>query len=143
MAPDPELPDCHSRRDDDPAARLFLCAHPKVHVADNRVTSAVCRICAHWQQPPPSPFREFPPGQFIVRHGPCEYLGAQIALRECPSCRGNVKVKVFACSHPTHDTTTIDDCLHCSDYQPGKSPDDSGAGDNRARFSRARSPAES
>jgi hypothetical protein len=57
----------------------------------------------------------------------CAYLGEAIkdadgrqAERNCPTCQGNVRVKVFACRHPGHagdPTTTIKDCRTCGDYE--------------------------
>lgn len=117
-AADSNLSPCHSRRDFDPEHMVYLCAHPKVHVQDNLVTADVCRSCTRWQEPPPAKFREFPAGKYLVRQGPCYYLGQQTGLRDCPSCRGSVKIKVFACLHPDHKTTTIAECARCSDYQP-------------------------
>ena len=112
------LPACHSRRDYDAAARVYLCAHPMVHIQDTLITADICRICNRCSEPPPPRFREFPPGKHVVGHGPCFHLGEQTGLRDCPTCRGNVKVKLYACSHPHHQSTTISDCLRCADYRP-------------------------
>jgi hypothetical protein len=46
-------------------------------------------------------------------------LGEQIGTRDCPSCRGKVRLKVFACSHPAHGETTLPDCDLCEDFQEG------------------------
>lgn len=54
---------------------------------------------------------------------PCRFLGEPLkdaaglpVLRECRSCRGTVKLKVLACSHPAHDgTTTEKACRACPD----------------------------
>jgi len=49
---------------------------------------------------------------------PCLYLGGQLGERDCKSCKGSVRLKVFACSHQRHDDTTIRDCKTCADYEP-------------------------
>ncbi len=109
---------CHSRRDVDPDADLYFCAHPKVSSRANLVSSGVCKHCKLHAEPPPEQFLPFrlPPAHLY--DGPCGHLGEQIDLRECKSCRGSVKVKVFACHHPSHKETTIRDCRLCEDYQP-------------------------
>ena len=112
---DANLPYCHSRRAHDPATEVYFCAHPMVHTDANLVGADICQTCRRWQEPPP---REFRPMTNIVRHGPCVHLGPQTGLRDCPTCRASVKVKVFACHHPAHEETTIKECVGCSDYQP-------------------------
>jgi hypothetical protein len=108
------LPYCHSRRGLEGEADVFYCAHPRMHVQDQRVTPEICRICAYWRQPPPDTFRPFPPPP---PRGECRFLGEQTGLRECPTCGGHVRVKVFACGHPTHAETTIQECLTCRDHE--------------------------
>jgi hypothetical protein len=49
--------------------------------------------------------------------GPCRHLGAQTGERLCKSCRGQVWLKVFACSHPRHESTVIRECMACRDYE--------------------------
>jgi hypothetical protein len=44
-------------------------------------------------------------------------LGEETGLRDCPSCLGNVRLKVFACSHPAHGETTLQDCGACADHE--------------------------
>jgi len=63
-----------------------------------------------------APTRETPPYTSVCRH-----LGANIGERECKRCRGNVRLKLFACGHPLHQETTIQECRHCSDYRPSDS----------------------
>src|SRR5437667_10753503 len=96
------LPPCHSRRDVDPANGLYFCAHPRLHIRNQLVTPANCRACSFWLEPPPATFRVMPKGP-LVRDEPCRYLGEVIELRPCKTCRGDVKVKVFACGHPAHE----------------------------------------
>jgi hypothetical protein len=60
--------------------------------------------------------------------GACVYLGLQVldsdsrpVFRECKTCQGSVRAKVFACHHPDHTndpTTTFMGCLQCLDYEP-------------------------
>lgn len=119
------LPDCHSRREHDPEKQLFFCAHPRMHTRDSLVYPAICRLCPYWNQPAPTEFRPRPLN-FMVRDGLCAQLGPLIELRDCPSCRGQVQVKVYACLHPAHEETTIDDCTRCRDYQKKRRDDQTG-----------------
>ena len=112
-----DLEPCHSRREYDAAAKVFFCAHPNVHLSGQLATPDICRHCTRWQEPPPDEFRPFANHAGVVRHGPCWHLGEYVGLRECASCRGHVQVKVFDCLHPDHETTTVDDCLRCPDYE--------------------------
>jgi hypothetical protein len=111
------LPDCHSRRFFDGESAVFFCAHPDLHAKDNVVTEGICQACPYWQQPPPPTFRDFTPGPPPKPRRLCLHLGEQIGLRECPTCRGTVRVKVFACAHPAHLETTLRDCTRCPDHQ--------------------------
>src|SRR5262245_52758516 len=115
--PGSDLPPCHSRRDYWPLEGIFFCAHPRVHVRDNLVSVAICRICSRFLEPPPAEFRPYPVILTSERQGPCLHLGDQVGLRECSTCQGNVKLKVFGCSHPAHGETTLPDCERCVDYE--------------------------
>src|SRR5687767_11460447 len=96
------LPYCHSRRDVDPTQDVYFCAHPRMHVQNQLVTSSICKLCSFWRQPPPDQFRDMPRGP-LKRDQPCVHLGELRELRSCPTCRGSVRIKVFACSHPCHE----------------------------------------
>jgi hypothetical protein len=111
------LAPCHSRREL-PADKLrFFCAHPQVVCPDQLVTSEVCRTCALWREPAPTTFRRFPPATPpAVNTGPCFHLGTETGLRECATCQGNVRVKVFECFHPLHHETTLAECGGCLDH---------------------------
>jgi hypothetical protein len=64
---------------------------------------------------------------------PCIYLGLPLpgedgeqATRRCGTCRGEVRLKLWACLHPGHDEhpeTTARDCTRCPDYEAGPSDD--------------------
>jgi tetratricopeptide (TPR) repeat protein len=111
------LEPCHSRREFDRQEQRFFCAHPKVGIADALVSPEFCRVCSLWKQAPPSRFRMRPESQARQRRSvPCQHLGDQIGLQDCPTCRGQVQIKVFVCSHPAHIETTRDQCLQCRDY---------------------------
>ena len=129
-----ELVPCPSRRelnDPEPGPGVYFCAHPNHHSENSLVTKEVCWVCPLWRQPPPAVFRKFPPdpvppGQAPVPRRaarlcrePCVFLGDQIGRRDCPSCGGRVRVKVFACAHPQHDETTLHECARCPDYELG------------------------
>jgi len=48
---------------------------------------------------------------------PCRHLGGDTGeLRTCRSCRGRVALRVFACHHPAHVTTTLRECADCPDF---------------------------
>jgi hypothetical protein len=111
------LPPCHSRRELEPGLPPFYCAHPDVCTPNQHVTAELCRICSHWREPTPEVFRPFPPVALPPPDaGPCFHLGGQTHLRDCPTCRGNVRVKVFACEHPLHVETTLAECARCGEH---------------------------
>jgi O-antigen biosynthesis protein len=114
------LSPCHSRREFELGTLSFFCAHPGVRAYDGLVPPAMCHICGLREQPPPVRYRDRSEVPARPRAGPCTYLGKQVGLRDCPSCRGNVRVKVFSCSHPNHHETTISECQRCSDYKLGE-----------------------
>jgi hypothetical protein len=107
------LPYCHSRHELEGEANVFYCAHPSMHVQDQRVRAEICQICTYWREPPPETFRPYPPPP---PRGVCRYLDEPCGLRECPTCLGNVRVKVFACTHPAHVETTLAECNVCPDH---------------------------
>jgi hypothetical protein len=117
-----DLPPCHSRRSLAPESRVYFCAHPDHHSRDGLVTAEMCRICPLWKEVPPVQFRKFPPDPPPKPRGRCLYLGAAVGWRECPSCRGSVRIKVFACSHPRHRETTLAECAECPDHEPSPDP---------------------
>jgi hypothetical protein len=115
------LPPCHSRRTLEGESNRYFCAHPRFHSKTGLVTGEVCLVCPLWREPPPAAFRPDPgPSQ----RGRCQHLGEQAGLRECPSCRGSVRVKVFACRHPAHLETTLAECAACADFRaaPAEGP---------------------
>ncbi|MGH7135962.1 MAG: hypothetical protein ACREHD_09495, partial [Pirellulales bacterium] len=46
----------------------------------------------------------------------CVHLGQRTGFRDCATCEGNVRQKVFACNHPNHTDTTLTDCKKCPDF---------------------------
>lgn len=48
----------------------------------------------------------------------CAHLGPQVGESECAGCRGNVRVKQYACHGPPGGVTTIAGCGTCAHYQP-------------------------
>ncbi len=111
------VPPCHSRRSLEGQSNLYFCAHPLLHSNNQLVTEEVCRVCPLWREPPPAEFRAFPPVPPPLPRGLCHYLGEETGLRECPSCRGMVRLKVFACHHPRHRETVLTECASCVDYE--------------------------
>lgn len=112
-----KLPPCHSRREIKPELSQYFCTHPQVYSKDGLVSAEICKLCHLHQLPAPQNPRPFPSVGVRVRTGPCWYLGEQVGLRECSSCRGRVQVKVFQCSHPHHETTTYQECDRCDDHE--------------------------
>jgi hypothetical protein len=86
-----------------------------MHVRNQLVTPPLCRVCTLWQQPAPAEFRIMPKGP-LIRDDPCRHLGEVIELRRCATCRGDVKIKIFACRHAAHQETTLAHCQECPDY---------------------------
>ena len=80
------------------------------------MSSAVCRQCTHWQEPPPDRFRAFASLRGRLPNQTCMHLGQHTGFKDCPTCRGSVKLKVFACHHPAHGSTTLEDCRFCQDF---------------------------
>jgi hypothetical protein len=111
-----ELPACHSRRVLELEPGVYFCAHPRMHAPDSLVDAGICLACRYWRESAPAVFREFPPAGPLRRRGNCRHLGELIELRECRGCRGNVRVKVFACRHPAHTETTMQYCRTCRDF---------------------------
>lgn len=111
------VPFCHSRRvlPGDPPG-VYFCAHPRVHARGSRVDDGVCRACGLWREPAPVAFRTGPAPD--PRRATCLHLGSQVGERECESCRGRVRLKVYACGHPDHGEVTLADCATCGDYAP-------------------------
>lgn len=54
-----------------------------------------------------------------TRREACLHIGAQTGERPCLTCRGNVRMKVYHCSHPRHLDTTLRACGSCPDHEPG------------------------
>ena len=50
------------------------------------------------------------------RTEPCFYLGDQTGEKDCPDCRGSVRLKTFRCLHASHEETTRRGCRACQDY---------------------------
>lgn len=111
-----KLPQCHSRRELEPGGQAFFCAHPLVYAPQQTVTAEMCKACVRWQEPPPEKFRD--PEATGKERGPCFFLGDQTGLRDCKSCGGKVQLKVFACRHPLHQETTLQQCRGCLDHEP-------------------------
>ena len=112
-----DLPPCHSGRSFAGEAAVFFCAHPNHHSQENLVSPEVCGVCPLWRQPPPPAFRQAPAALPPRRDGPCRFLGDETGLRECPSCSGSVRLRVFECSHPHHQETTLRECASCPGFE--------------------------
>src|SRR5439155_12834957 len=111
-----ELLPCPSRHVLENESVWFFCAHPRVHSLHSLVTAEMCHDCRFCGDQPEG-FRPFPPPPGCRAPGFCRHLGEQTAMRECPSCGGSVKVKVFECRHPRHEETTLRECAQWWDYE--------------------------
>jgi hypothetical protein len=109
----PLLP-CPARRVLEGETGVYFCAHPQMHALDQRVSPEVCQICPYPAQPAPAVFRPFPPPP---PRGSCTHLGGFKTWRQCPSCGGSVRLKVFVCNHPRHLETTLRECVACADFR--------------------------
>jgi hypothetical protein len=75
--------------------------------------------------PPPAGRRAAPaPARSTCRHlgDPIEGEGGEQATRRCGTCRGEVRLKLWACLHPGHEgrpETTARECSRCPDYEAG------------------------
>jgi len=112
-----QLPPCPARHSLAGNRELFFCAHPQLFIRDCAVTGPICTSCRLWQEPPPERMRPLPMVWPPKPRGQCSYLGQQTGLRECNTCAGSVRVKVFACGHPRHGETTLTECANCPDFQ--------------------------
>lgn len=117
LAIQPDLPTCALRYEFNSTAGLYFCGHPKVIAANDLVSAAICRVCSRCREPLPDVTRPFPTKILLGRSGPCAFLGPLKDLRDCPTCTGNVQIKVFICEHPHHEETTYNECATCYDYE--------------------------
>jgi hypothetical protein len=97
---------------------------------------AAARASLAWAGAPavaPSPCADLDHPKARWGNPPCVYLGLPIpgeggaqATRECATCKGNVRAKLWACLHPGHEDrpeTTNRECTRCPDYEAGSSDD--------------------
>lgn len=112
------LPPCPARHEISPEEGIYFCAHPRVLSKNNLVSTGVCRTCRQVNLPPPKDYLPFKPLPAYAFNGPCKHLGNVKELRECTTCRGNVRVKVFFCNHPAYEATTLGECRNCTDFEP-------------------------
>ncbi len=90
---------------DDPAVQLCqVCQRPQRAPAGSRIRRRCCGLLPNVVKPDP-----------IRQH--CVHLGAASGFRDCPSCRGTVKQKTYACL-AGHGDVTLADCRLCGDYKP-------------------------
>jgi hypothetical protein len=116
------LPPCLARRWLGLDSPVYFCAHPEHHSPNHLVSPEMCLVCPLWQQAPPAHFRPPPPGGPPRPRGPCMHLGEPVGWRDCPSCGGSVRLKVFACAHPAHGEATLGECGQCPDHAPRPEP---------------------
>ncbi len=110
------------------------CDKPGYCPARNQTVTALgLRICRDGDERSKAIYFTGTPGPSLARSAtrpaataPCRFLGEPLrddagspVLRECRSCKGTVKLKVLACSHPGHaddPTTTSKACRTCPDF---------------------------
>jgi hypothetical protein len=112
------LAPCHSRHEIEELPEMYFCAHPRVFAAGSIISAEFCRICNYWRQPAPDNPRPFDAKAALRLTAACRHLGEQTGWRDCPTCRGNVRLKIFACAHPEHVETTRQECRICPDFAP-------------------------
>ena len=111
------MPECPARHIDDTTGQIS-CLHPQVHAAGCVVTAEFCRMCSARLVTPPSGWRSLDEVRRSRRRlEPCRFLGMQSGERDCPTCNGRVRIKVYACRHESHEETTLRECQTCADHQ--------------------------
>jgi hypothetical protein len=109
-----ELPICRHRSPVLPSG-MYHCASTLVPTEGREISGEFCRdICDAKMK-----CCDHPDLQLPVPRGICRYLGEQTGLRECATCNGKTKYKVFACNHPAHVETTWAECLTCVHHAEG------------------------
>jgi tetratricopeptide (TPR) repeat protein len=121
-SPFDQLPECYARRPIPGESGSCHCLHPKVHVRDQVVSPTICSTCHRWRESTPAHLRELSQLVSPRRGLDCRYIGSEIGLRACESCRGQVHVKVYRCEHPERSETTLVDCRNCADHRPRITP---------------------
>ncbi len=63
------------------------------------------------------------PGQRRLRRPDCRYRGDVVRTEMCPTCSGQIQLKVFQCKLYTECTIpaklpAVHDCASCSDFSP-------------------------
>jgi hypothetical protein len=92
-------------------------------------TPARCRLCWLYHYDPAyrelwdalTPRADRPAGS--ATRAPCKHLGPEVRRQRCPTCRGAVELRLFAC--PLHTECTfatalpgIACCTNCPDHDP-------------------------
>jgi hypothetical protein len=84
-----------------------------------------CRVCYLYETNPKyRALWDLPnTGGPAVRRGNCVHRGADVRTVKCPTCRGEVQIKVFACA--LHQECTLAKAVHeiaccqtCQDFEP-------------------------
>ena len=73
------------------------------------VSSAVCRQCTHWQEPPPDRFRAFASLRGRLPNQTCMHFGQHTGFRTAQRAEA-ASSSGLACDHPAHGSTTLEDC---------------------------------
>jgi hypothetical protein len=85
-------------------------------------TADQCRVCWLYAYDPAYRALWDAAGPAPRRTGPCVHRGPEVRQEECPTCRGRVRLKVFACG--LHGECTVARplagtacCATCPDYE--------------------------
>ncbi len=115
------LPECRWRGPEIEPGR-YGCSSRKLVVGSRGVRGETCRTrCPFVDHAPPVGLEEFIAAQ--TPKGPCVHLGPPTGeFRDCPTCSGNVRLKVMGCG--VHTTTTVGRkvdgvacCVGCPDFK--------------------------
>ncbi|MDB5386237.1 MAG: hypothetical protein JWM11_1883 [Planctomycetaceae bacterium] len=95
------------------------------HCEKNRHLFEMCRRLKAWfrlWEQGEGPGQQRSPTAYPASRGPCLHRGEEFRTEECPTCGGNVRVKIFSCQvHQecslSSRLTAIKNCLDCADFE--------------------------
>ncbi len=118
-----DLPTCHLRgRQLEPDR--WECGSKWLIVGPRGVRSETCRTHCRWvDKPPPDGLADLLAAAAKHVAGPCVHLGPPTGqFRDCPTCSGNVRLKVMGCG--VHTTCTVGRkvdgvacCVGCTEFK--------------------------
>ncbi len=117
-----DLPACRVRGKELEPGR-WECGSGWLIVGPRGVRGETCRNYCRWvDKPPPVGWPTLSSGTSVPQ-GPCKFLGPPTGqFRDCPTCSGNVRLKVMGCG--VHTTCTVGRkvdgvacCVGCTEFK--------------------------